>query len=1006
MHLRFPPTLAHTAMVLLAAQLIACSDSDDGSADEDQDGGVDGGTIIIGADGGILCDLSIDSDDCDGDGRTNAQEKRGYDIQIDTSGFGLEDLSLLEERHVTSDPVDPDTDGDGLDDGEEFIGRSDPGEPDTDGDDLNDFEEVTRWRTSAVSVDTDGDARSGDSAPNPALFDGAELALEEDADGEMVPGPRATSPNLADTDGDGVDDTEEIDSAVRTAVVADLPQVGIELSDDVSIFLNVVYDDASSTTRDYGSTFSSSSTSELSVSDGTSLGVSAELSTTVGAEAEVGVPPSVTASASVTATVGIEASFSTEITRSTAEELGHEYSQSQSDSVETSVSTESGSLAVGITISNVGEIAYHLDNLGIAVRQFVATENRVRSLTVLPLPDGLEDGFTLAPGNDTGSIPFSVSDLPVDLVKSFLRNPSSLIFQPVGFDLKNADGTSFTFLTEATFERTALVVVDSGKGEPTSLRLATNVNRTAEGDLAGIKLGRGLTDAEIEYETEESTNGLQVLTAIGNDTVQLHDDEGPDMGDPDYPEGLDPGPRTARRFWAIFGGRDGGSIDFDVDFEDIVVEHGDELRLVYVRDDDQDGISDREEYLRGSSDDTPHSDGDGTDNGDGLSDWFEIKVGWDVTTAGAGLDTYHVYSSPALIDTDGDGLTDFEEYELGTDPGSADTDLDGAGDATDVTPLEFHLNSAPVFDSISITGLTDTVTVMASVSDEDDNLDNVTIEWGDGSADTVISSGFASIDVDHTYADSGEYTITVTALDEDGAATVEMETLAASAFPNDPVLYLTLNGNTSNTGSDGALTIYTGGVIDYVGDRKDHAAYAADLYDDNNSGSGGRITTSNLTLGTDFTMAAWILHNGTYGNDVVFFGQGDWFSVYSESSKVGFGLVTGAGGVEPGDDPFEMDTLPTGVWRFYVGVVEQTGADESTSSFYVNGAFVGSEVFNSLQTSPTTCRFGTGTPPDSGDYCSATNPSDVVNNFNGVVDDVRVYRRALSAAEIAILYAE
>lgn len=1004
MHFRFSPTVAHAAMVLLAAQLIACGDSDEGSEGEGDGGGLGDAGIIIGADGGIVCDLREDDDDCDGDGRSNAQEKRGYDIQVDTSGFGLEDLSLLEERHVSSDPLDPDTDGDGLDDGQEFIGRSDPSEPDTDGDDLSDLEETSRWRTSAVSVDTDGDARSGDSAPNPELFDGAELALEEGDDGEMLPGPLATSPSLADTDGDGVDDTNEVDSAVRTAVVADLPQVGIELTDDVSIFLNVVYDDVNSTTREYGSSFSSSSTSELSISDGTSLGVSAELSTTLGTEAEAGIPPSASVSASVTATVGIEASFSTEITRSTAEELGQEYSESQSDSVETSVATESGSLSVGITISNVGEIAYHLDNLGIAVRQFVATENRVRSLTVLATPDGLEEGFTLAPGNDTGTIPFTSTDLPVDLVKSFLRNPSSLIFQPVGFDLKNVDGTSFTFLTEATFERTALVVIDPGNGEPTSLRLATNVNRGAEGNLAGLRLGRGLSDAEIEYETEESTNGLQVLTAIGNNSVQLHDAEGPDLGDPTYPEGLEPGPRTARRFWAIFGGRDGGSIDFDVDFADIVVEHGDELRLVYVRDNDQDGISDREEYLRGSSDDTPHSDGDGSDNGDDLSDWFEIKVGWDVTTTGAGLDTYHVYSSPALIDTDGDGLTDFEEYELGTDPGSADTDLDGAGDATDVTPLEFHLNSAPVFDSIDITGLTDTVTVLASVSDEDANLDSVTIEWGDGTADTVLTSGFTSIDVDHTYADSGEYTITVTALDEDGAATVESETLAASAFPNDPVLYLALNGNTGNTGSDGALTIYTGGVIDYVGDRKDHAAYAADLYDDNNSGSGGRITTSNLTLGTDFTMAAWILHNGTYGNDVVFFGQGDWFSVYSESSNIAFGPVSGAGSVEGGDDPFQA--LDTAAWHFYVGVVEQTDTDESTSSFYIDGDFIGSEVFASLQTSPTTCRFGTGTPPDSGDYCSETNPSDVVNNFNGIVDDVRVYRRALSAPEIVILFNE
>ena len=44
--------------------------------------------------------------------------------------------------HVTSDPLNPDTDGDGLSDREEFDLKTDPTKADTDGDHIPDFVEV------------------------------------------------------------------------------------------------------------------------------------------------------------------------------------------------------------------------------------------------------------------------------------------------------------------------------------------------------------------------------------------------------------------------------------------------------------------------------------------------------------------------------------------------------------------------------------------------------------------------------------------------------------------------------------------------------------------------------------------------------------------------------------------------------------------------------------------------------------------------------------------------
>jgi hypothetical protein len=59
-------------------------------------------------------------------------------------------------------------------------------------------------------------------------------------------------------------------------------------------------------------------------------------------------------------------------------------------------------------------------------------------------------------------------------------------------------------------------------------------------------------------------------------------------------------------------------------------------------------------------------------DGDGLSDRAEQKLGTD----------------PDNPDTDGDGLSDGEEVALGTDPDDPDTDHDGIDDADDDDPLD------------------------------------------------------------------------------------------------------------------------------------------------------------------------------------------------------------------------------------------------------------------------------------------------------------------------------
>jgi len=85
------------------------------------------------------------------------------------------------------------------------------------------------------------------------------------------------------------------------------------------------------------------------------------------------------------------------------------------------------------------------------------------------------------------------------------------------------------------------------------------------------------------------------------------------------------------------------------------------------QDSDGDGLSDGDEITAGTDPSRRDTDGDG------LLDGFEFN---------AGLNP--LVSNPFGLDLDGDGLSAFEEQEAGTDPGAPDTDRDGMGDLYEV----------------------------------------------------------------------------------------------------------------------------------------------------------------------------------------------------------------------------------------------------------------------------------------------------------------------------------
>ncbi len=170
-------------------------------------------------------------------------------------------------------------------------------------------------------------------------------------------------------------------------------------------------------------------------------------------------------------------------------------------------------------------------------------------------------------------------------------------------------------------------------------------------------------------------------------------------------------------------------------------------------DDDNDGLTDEEEYALGTNPIDPDTDHDGLGDadellhntslvngdtdGDGLPDGVEVAIGTDPlerdTDGGGSCDIQELehgtnatdpgddaYSldldcdgltdaqeaaagtDPARWDTDGDGLTDPEEIALGTDPTDADSDGDGIHDS-----VELEFGTDPLVVDTDGDGITD-----------------------------------------------------------------------------------------------------------------------------------------------------------------------------------------------------------------------------------------------------------------------------------------------------------
>ena len=151
--------------------------------------------------------VSLEVHDADGDGMSDDWERSNGLDPSNAADAGLDGdndgLTNLREFQVGTSPTLADTDGDGLNDGEEVdTTRTNPLNVDSDNDSLNDYDEVRVHNTNPLNADTDSDG----------LGDGDEVNVH------------GTSPILSDTDADTMPDKYEVDNGLDATSAADASQ--------------------------------------------------------------------------------------------------------------------------------------------------------------------------------------------------------------------------------------------------------------------------------------------------------------------------------------------------------------------------------------------------------------------------------------------------------------------------------------------------------------------------------------------------------------------------------------------------------------------------------------------------------------------------------------------------------------------------------------------------------------------------------------------------------------
>lgn len=556
------------------------------------------------------------------------------------------------------------------------------------------------------AIDTDGDGLSDD--------DEVDVYL--------------TSPLIPDTDGDGLSDghevrelgfNPEVNPYRFNPLIADL--AALEVRIDTVPRIGLRYETTSS------ETVSVSNASGGSTVTTDSRSHTGGVSTTVGVEYDASPTGGVKVSGSITGNY------------STTETETRENHETWQDVVENSAAEQStssgGSLRVGVSLANRSNLAFTVAHLTLVASRLDG-EGRLLPVATLGY-DGFGGGFeptSFAPGEESNTLLFGNDALDLDTTLTLLQDSRSLVLDTALIELQDAEGRPLAFGQGDVFARTASIVIDYGTLRPQEQYAVATLGSLGDGSLPLDDALESILRVPVEGEGGiESVRGL-----TGTDTArwQLRVTQTRDL----------------ERHETIYELDDGGYA-----LSDIELFAGDEVALIYLSDDDGDGLGIREEILNGTDPNLVDTDGDGR------SDFVEVRERILINATNlVDPDRYpaEVRSNPLLADADRDGLDDSEEVARGTDPNNPDTDGDGISDFSD-----YFNGEAPVSALFDLTQRAERRFALTGLATPKSGtgIAQIVVSWGDGESDTRSSTTQAplAVNFEHEYAVTGSYPVEV-----------------------------------------------------------------------------------------------------------------------------------------------------------------------------------------------------------------------------------------------------
>ncbi|MDZ7706937.1 MAG: hypothetical protein U5J97_03385 [Trueperaceae bacterium] len=422
--------------------------------------------------------------DSDGDGLTDAAEQRGWTVVVRNAN------GETVRSEVTSDPGDPTVP---VDHPINVAAR------DTDQDGLGDAQEKT-YLTNPRAADTDGDDLTDSDELNLVYSD----PTVQDTDGDgLADGLEFlffdTSALYADTDGDQFLDDYEVTTDNRNPRIADLPVVEIDVG-NVDLQLDVRFEEQTSEGTSTVDSTTVSTTLERSESSRTENVQTDTDEWFVNAAASFCYLGGCSVDTfAVGGTVSVQGGFTrtstststNESTRAAQEAYARSLATEATVSAEASITrvVEDASLAVAVTLRNPGNVAYTVRDLEITA----LTQDGRDASTQVPVATLVPDsgaGIHIGPLNPTrGPFRFEARNAFPNLVEQLMQNPRGITFRIANYTLEDEHGRRFAFVQQDVNDRTAGFKINyAGNRDMELYQVATNAGFTPSGRPTGVSM--------------------------------------------------------------------------------------------------------------------------------------------------------------------------------------------------------------------------------------------------------------------------------------------------------------------------------------------------------------------------------------------------------------------------------------------------------------------------------------------------------------------------------------